>query len=173
MLGHTSSQSDDAGLLPVSLTMAIGTVLVALISLFGHRAHTHTIIAQNRMGDAWVNYQSDRIGLINYQGLLDFLSLAQLRDPAQAQRIKADYLQRMDCATRGQKELEARIKVLESEAERREKAADRFDLGGACLEAALVIISLTLLTKQRMYWRIGMVLGCAGLMLAATGLFPS
>ena len=51
------------------------------------------------------------------------------------------------------------------------RRADRFDLGEVMLEAALVICSITLLTRKRIFWGLGLVLGLAGLAIGATGLF--
>ena len=39
------------------------------------------------------------------------------------------------------------------------------------LEAALVICSITLLTRKRIFWGIGLVLGICGLAVGAAGLF--
>jgi hypothetical protein len=48
-----------------------------------------------------------------------------------------------------------------------ERRADRFDLGEALLEIALVVTSITLLARQRAYWYMGMLFGAAGLITAA------
>ena len=45
-------------LAPVSLTMAILAVLVATVSLLGHRAHTEEILMQTRATDQWAYYQA-------------------------------------------------------------------------------------------------------------------
>jgi hypothetical protein len=50
-----------------------------------------------------------------------------------------------------------------------EHKADRFDLGEALLEIGLVITSITLLTRQRGYWYLGMTFGIAGLLAASLG----
>jgi hypothetical protein len=38
------------------------------------------------------------------------------------------------------------------------------------LEASLVICSITLLTRKRLFWGLGLVLGLAGLVIGAAGL---
>src|SRR5579859_5085986 len=45
-------------LAPVSLTMAILAVLVAVATLLGHRAHTEEILLQTRATDQWSYYQA-------------------------------------------------------------------------------------------------------------------
>jgi hypothetical protein len=46
--------------------------------------------------------------------------------------------------------------------EQAEARADRFDLGEALLEIGLVITSVTLLTKSRIYWYFGIVFALGG-----------
>ncbi len=60
-------------LAPASLTMAIVAVLVATISLLGHRAHTEEIILQNKVTDQWAYYQAKNLRLNNLQALNDVL----------------------------------------------------------------------------------------------------
>jgi hypothetical protein len=171
MQGPSTAQPGDSSLLPVSLTTSILAVLIALVALLGHRAHTRTIFAQNQSSGEWVDYASKATGRASYDALLDFLSVAQLRDPAGAGKVKEKFLQSIEQSDREQKEIEDKADALEHEVTRQETAADRFDFGDVCLEAALVITSVTLLTKRRLYWGIGIVLACVGLVIAATGFF--
>ena len=50
-----------------------------------------------------------------------------------------------------------------------EARADRYDLGEVLLEAALVICSITLLTRKRIFWYFGMLLGLAGVVTGVLG----
>ena len=50
--------------------------------------------------------------------------------------------------------------------EEAEARADRFDLAEALLEIGLVITSVTLLTRNRLYWYFGMVFSLAGILSA-------
>jgi hypothetical protein len=49
-----------------------------------------------------------------------------------------------------------------------ERRATRFDLGEALLEIGLVVTSVTLLTRSRIYWYFGMVFAAAGIISAIT-----
>ena len=51
-----------------------------------------------------------------------------------------------------------------------ERKARSFDLSEALLEIGLVITSITLLTRQRAYWFLGLVFGLGGMAVAAQGL---
>ena len=47
--------------------------------------------------------------------------------------------------------------------EQAEARADRFDLGEALLEIGLVITSVTLLTRTRLYWYVGLAFALGGI----------
>jgi hypothetical protein len=49
-----------------------------------------------------------------------------------------------------------------------EARAVRFDLAEALLEIGLVITSVTLLTRVRLYWYLGIVFSIAGIVSAAS-----
>ena len=59
---------------------------------------------------------------------------------------------------------------LEQEVKLSEIRADRYDLGEALLQIAVVLSSITLLTRQRAYFVMGLLLGIAGLLLSASAL---
>src|ERR1700740_1916692 len=48
-------------LAPVSLTMAVLAVMVAVVSLLGHRAHTEEVVLQAKASDQWAYYQAKNI----------------------------------------------------------------------------------------------------------------
>ena len=62
-------------------------------------------------------------------------------------------------------------KNLDDERDLTVRQADRFDGGEALLEIGLVICSITLLTKRKGFWLVGLLIGAAGVTLAATGFF--
>src|SRR6267154_1233204 len=52
---------ENPSLAPISVTMAILAVCVAVVSLLGHRAHTEEIVSQARASDQWSYYQAKNI----------------------------------------------------------------------------------------------------------------
>ena len=71
--------------------------------------------------------------------------------------------------TKEQEEIEAEAKKAEDEVAVQQRRADRFDLGEVMLEAGLVICSITLMTRKRLFWLAGLVLGLVGLATASAG----
>ena len=53
------AEPEKTGLWPVSLTMAVLAVFVAVVSLLGHRAHTEEVVLQAKSSDQWAYYQAD------------------------------------------------------------------------------------------------------------------
>ena len=161
---------ENPSLAPISVTMAILAVCVAVVSLLGHRSHTEELLMQNRATDQWAYYQAKNIRRHNYEMILDLLSLIEFKDKEQAAKIREKYQKEADRYTKEQAEIEEQAKDLEGESARAQRKADRFDLGEVFLEIALVISSLALLSRKRFYWFLGIISGVAGLGIAATGL---
>lgn len=160
---------ENPSLAPISVTMAILAVCVAVVSLMGHRSHTEELLMQNRATDQWAYYQAKNIRLHNYQMSLDLLALVDFKDKGQAIKVSEKYQSEADRYTKEQAEIEEQAKDYERESAQAQRRGDRFDLGEVFLEVALVITSLALLTKNRFYWLLGMLGGVAGLGVALTG----
>jgi hypothetical protein len=160
---------ENPSLAPISVTMAILAVFVAVVSLLGHRAHTEELLFQNRASDQWAYYQAKNIRRHNYEMGVDLLSMVEFRDKAQADKVREKYQKEAERYTKEQSEIEEQAKDLEKESALAQRKANRFDLGEVFLEIALVISSLSLLSRNRFYWFLGIASGLAGLGVAATG----
>src|SRR5271169_1676864 len=90
---RAEAAAERKGLAPVSLTMAVVAVLVATISLLGHRAHTEEIILQNKTTDEWAYYQAKNLRLNNLQALDDVMGALEGKNEKAEQvqkRFEAD-----------------------------------------------------------------------------------
>jgi hypothetical protein len=162
---HAKHEPDDA---QVSLTMAILAVVVAAISLLGHRTHTEEIVLQNKVTDGWAYYQAKTIRRHTDQALVDMNSYVAVRDPQRSAKFAEKYTSEAERYRDEQKQMEAETRKLQSEQETARKSADRFDLGEVFLEIALVITSITLMAGRRAFWYAGMLLGLTGVVVAAS-----
>lgn len=163
--------SHHPNLAPVTVTMAILAVLVAAVSLLGHRAHTEELLLQTQATDQWAYYQAKDIRRHTYELFLDETSAFSLQDPAQVAKLREKYGKEVDRYRNEQSDIEAEAKRGEDEVKVQQRRADRFDLGEVMLEAALVICSITLLTRKRAFWAAGAILGTLGVVVGAAGLF--
>ena len=167
---HAEEGAHNPSLAPVTVTMAIFAVLVAAVSLLGHRAHTEELLHQTKATDQWAYYQAKDIRQHSYETFLDQLSLAAPQNSDQVQKLKDKYTKEVERYRAQETEIEAEAKRAEGEVRTlQRRRADRFDLGEVILEAALVICSIALLTRKRLFWKLGLVLGVAGLVIGAAG----
>src|SRR5579872_4787510 len=149
---HAEHAAHDRSMAPVSLTMAVLAVLVAVASLLGHRAHTEEVILQNKATDQWAYYQAKNIRRHTEELFLDTLSLSAATAPQQTAKLQQKYAQDIDRYRNDQKDIEDKARDLEKEVVFERNRADRFDLGEVFLEMGLVITSITLLTRRRAFW---------------------
>jgi len=161
----------DASLVPVTVTMAILAVLVAAVSLLGHRAHTEELLNQSRASDHWAEYQAKNIREHTYELFLDLMSTYDTKNNAQAQKVREKYQQEIERYDGQKEEIQGQARDFESEVRLDQRKGNRFDLGEVLLEASLVIASMTLITRRRIFWRLGIVFAAVGLVVASTGLF--
>jgi hypothetical protein len=161
-------EGGESGMRGISLAISILAVMVAMVTVLGHRTHTEAILSQTRAADQWNEYQAKKIRLGQVSATTDLLTLQPNSNDAAAQKKLNEYKQHMQKwndeladETREAKSLEAEVKLAETR-------ADRYDLGEALLQIAVVLSSITLLTRQRAYFILGLTLGLAGLLLAAS-----
>jgi hypothetical protein len=166
---HAEEGRHHPGLAPATFTMALLAVLVAVVSLLGHRTHTEELLLQNQSSDRWAQYQAKSIRRHTYELFQDLLDVSVVRDADAARKVRERYAREAERYRDDQKEIDAEARKLEAETGHARCQADRFDLGEVFLVAALVITSLTLLTRRRGFWFVGMAMAAAGLVVAILG----
>lgn len=165
---HAEHAAHEPSMRPVAFTMSVLAVLVAIITVLGHRTHTEAVLKQNQATDQWNLYQAKKIRQSNTQLAEDMLSVMPVGDKTAADKIAKGYADHLKKWDDDLKEEQDKAKELEEQVERAELRANRFDLGEALLEIALVTASITLLTKNRLYWYIGLFFGLAGVLVSAS-----
>ena len=156
------------GMAPVSFTMALLAVLVAVVTLLGHRSHTEEILLQNKTTDEWAYYQAKNLRRNNLEALRDVMGALQGKDAEKAEAVQKRFDTSIAKYADDQKEIEHQARETEAELKQMARRADRFDIGEVLLEIGLVITSITLLTGRRFYWKLGMLFGALGIVAAAS-----
>jgi hypothetical protein len=148
--------------------MAVLAVLVAITTVLGHRTHTEAILDQNKATDQWNEYQAHKIRSNDTALASDLLSALTVADQDAAKKIAKGYADHQAKWTDELKDDKEKAEAFEAKVEQAEARANRFDLGEALLEIGLVITSVTLLTRRRAYWYLGIVFSVAGIVSAAS-----
>lgn len=156
--------------LPVSITISIMAVLVAGVTLLGHRAHTEELLRQSQAADKWAQYQAKSVRLHETQGFSDVVDLIATMDKGKGDALAEKYSKEVEHYQSDKEDISTEAKDLEADRDISARKADRFDGGEAILEIGLVICSITLLTKRKVFWIVGVLFGAAAIVVAATGL---
>jgi hypothetical protein len=165
---HAEHGSHEPSLRPVAFTMSVVAVLVAVTTVLGHRTHTEAVLDQNKATDQWNFYQAHKIRANDTQLTADLLGVVTIADKDAARKIAKAYADHQAKWTDDLKDEQEKAEALEGKVEKAEARADRFDLAEALLEIGLVITSVTLLTRARAYWYLGIVFSLAGIASAAS-----
>ena len=156
------------GMAPVSFTMALLAVLVAVVTLLGHRSHTEEILLQNKTTDEWAYDQAKNLRRNNLESLRDVMGALEGSNAEKSEAVQKKFETSIERYADEQKEIQQEARNLESELNQMRRRANRFDIGEVLLEIGLVITSITLLTGRRLYWRLGIAFGVLGIIAAAS-----
>jgi hypothetical protein len=168
---HAEHGAHEATMRPVAFTMSVLAVLVAIATVLGHRTHTEAVLSQNKATDQWNLYQAKKIRS-NDTGLIsDLLKVVAVTDKDTAQKTLKAYADHQAKWDADLKEDQEKAEALEKEVGKAEHKANRFDLSEALLEIGLVVTSVTLLTKSRAYWYLGLVFALVGILAAGSAFF--
>ena len=165
---HAEHAAHNPSMAPVSLSMAILSVAVAVVTLMGARSHTEEVTLQSRANDQWSYYQAKDIRLHMDKDIADLEGFITTTDPAKTTAARQANLAEAEKYRKQIDDLQSQAKELERETRLESRRGDRYDFGEIFLEVALVITSITLLSGKRMFWRAGLVLGVIGVVTACT-----
>jgi Domain of unknown function (DUF4337) len=161
-------EGGEESLKSISLAISILAVLVAMVTVLGHRSHTEAILMQSHAGDQWNLYEAKRI---RQENLIVVADVLQLQPSSNSKVTDAKVTEYRNHIARWEDDLkveEAKAHDFEREGERAERQAEHFDLGEALLQISVVLSSITLFTRRKSYFFGGLTLGIAGLVIAAS-----
>jgi Domain of unknown function (DUF4337) len=164
--GH---QEDNPLLMPAAVTLSILAVLVAIATLLGHRAATEELILQTKASDQWALFQAKNIRSHEMQSVADMLGTLTPADKEKAEALREKYQKEAERYDKEKAETSDEAKKLEAERDVAGRREDRYDAGEVILEIALIVCSLTLLTKKRLFWLSGIALGVVGFVVTVSG----
>ena len=154
----------------ISLGISILAVLVAMVTVLGHRSHTEAVLMQSRAGDQWNEYQAKKIRMDNLSVTLDLLDMEPTTDPTATKAKTGEYKAHIEKWKADLAEEQEKAREFEMEVNHAEAQAARYDLGEALLQIAVVLCSITLFTRKRAYFLLGLTLGAAGIVVAGSAL---
>jgi hypothetical protein len=153
----------------VGLLVGVVGILLSVVTIASHRAHTQAIIHRTEANDAWSYYQAKKNREYTSEvtvSLLQTLALDAARAEMAVQKLNAA---RAKYAADAEK-IREDANHNDAETKREERRALRFDIGEGLLELGLVLCSLYFLARTSFFPIFGIVSGVAGTALAIWGL---
>lgn len=155
--------------LKVGVLASILAVLLAVVTISSHRAHTEAVLLKADANDKWSYYQSKKIKLHNIELGEELIGLlaAKNDDSAKALTRMAGDKKRYD---KDSKEAQEQAETLEHGVSKSEARALRYDVGEGLIEIGLVLSSLYFIAKKKYFPAMGVAAGIAGTIAAIAGL---
>jgi hypothetical protein len=151
----------------IGLTMAIVAAFLATATLLGHRLHTEEVVLQTRAADGWAYYQAKNS---RYHMYAADAQLARLHGP-QGAALAAEWGKKADEEQRQAEAIRTENEHLDAETRTAARHATFFDAAEICLEVAIVLCSIALLTGTLAFWYVSFLVTAVGVGLGAGGLF--
>ena len=168
-----AGESGGESLRAISLGISILAVLVAMVTVLGHRSHTEAVLMQSRAGDQWNEYQAKKIRMDNLSVDVDLLALQPSNDSSAVAAKTKEYQTHIDKWKTELDEEQEKARDFEREVTRAEAKAGHYDLGEALLQIAVVLCSITLFTRNRAFFLLGLTIGVVGIVVAFSALLIS
>jgi hypothetical protein len=152
----------------VGILVGFVGILLSVVTIASHRAHTQAVIHRTESNDQWTYYQAKKIRENTSEvalALLATLSSDSAKAEAPARKLEAARAKYAADAERIQDD--ARTKDEETKTE--ERRALRFDIGEGLLELGLVLCSLYFLARKAFFPAFGVLSSIAGTAMGAAG----
>jgi hypothetical protein len=165
---HESEHAIDPAGQRVGVLAAILAVLLAVVTIASHRAHTAAIIHKSEANDSWQRYQSTRVKVYTID--VGESLLRALSPKGASEKETADFTaQKKDQEAKG-KQIQADAQASGEQAEADEHRGLRYDVGEGLLEIGLVLSSLYFISHKKMFPLMGVIAGIGGILFAASTL---
>jgi len=165
-ISEVAEKAGESGERVIGLSMAIFAVLLAVATMLSHRSHTEEMLLQTRATDQWNFFQAKNIRAHVYEADADLAALLGDRGVQTA----ADFRAKGERQRAESEKIQHDAEELGKEVEVTERRARFYDGSELFLEAAIVLCSISLLTRARVFWKVSFVAAATGIAVAAWGL---
>lgn len=167
---HTEVEGADPFGRKIGVLAAILAVLLGVVTIISHRAHTDAVLLKSEANDQWSFYQSKRIKFHSLELGEDLLNAMTART-AEADATLARYKSEKTRYTRESEAAQEDAKKSDEKAAHVEAQALRFDFGEGLLEIGLVLSSLYFISRSKLFPAVGVISAALGLVTAISGYF--
>lgn len=164
----TAEHAADPNTRRVGILVGVVGILLSVVTIASHRAHTDAVIHRTESNDQWTYYQAKKTRE-NTEDVALALTTALAADPSKIEALtsKLEAARAKYAADAVKIQDDARAKDQETELE--EHRALYFDIGEGLLELGLVLCSLYFLARKLFFPVFGVLASIAGTTLAIIG----
>jgi hypothetical protein len=147
----------DPAMTPVSITMAILSVLVAIATVLAHGSHTAEVMNRTKSHELSSLYQAE-----DSRGHEDELFLS-IKNAVVAAEVREKVAQEAESFSKDKDIRHREAEELERRSEIDERRGDHYDQSEVFLEISLLVTSITQLSRRRYFWYLGLLMSMAGI----------
>jgi len=156
----------------VGILVGVVGILLSVVTISSHRAHTQAVIHRTESNDQWAFYQAKKIRENTNDVALTLLRTLS-PDAAKAEAAARPLAAARDKYADDAKEIMKEAQAKDAEQKVEERRALRFDIGEGLLELGLVLCSLYFLARKGFFPVLGVVASVAGTFMGILGWVPS
>ena len=152
----------------VGIMVGVVGILLSVVTIAGHRAHTQAVIHRTESNDEWAYYQAKKIREYTSEvtiSVLQTLAADPARTVAPVQKLNAA----RDKYAADAEKIQEDAKRKDEETAVEERRALRFDIGEGLLELGLVLCSLYFLARNGFFPAFGVLAAAAGTVMGILG----
>ncbi len=164
---HETEHHDPAGK-AIGVVASILAVLLAVVTIISHRAHTKAVLLKADANDQWSYYQAKKTKYHLLETGEDLLNAMPARS-ATADKTLEKYASEKKRYDREAKEAQEKATETEKETEQIEAKGLRYDFGEGLLEIGLVLTSLYFIARSKLFPVIGIISATVGIVTALSG----
>ncbi len=160
--------AEDPNTRRVGIAVGIVGILLSVVTIASHRAHTNAVILRTEANDQWAYYQAKKIRE-SASDVATTVLQALSADPAKIDASVRKLEGARDKYADDAKEIQKDALTKDNETETEERRALRFDIGEGLLELGLVLSSLYFLARKAFFPIFGLIASVAGAALGVAG----
>ena len=165
---HGHEESDPLGK-TIGIMAAVLAVLLAIVTIMSHRAHTEGVLLKTDANDKWSYYQANRIKFHNLELGTDLINALPKDKSPEAAGILSRYARDKEKYSKQAEKIQEEANALEAQTTALENRALRYDFGEGLLEIGLILTSLYFISKSKMFPVVGLIASLGGIGLALSG----
>jgi hypothetical protein len=162
--GHPSDPTGQR----VGVMVGLIGIILSVVTIASHRAHTAAVVHKTEANDQWAFYQAKKIKEHTLEVGLALLGAAASEND-KGRQAAAKFTADRERYARETEDIKKEAEQKDAESLASEKRALRFDLGEGLLELGLVLSSLYFLSRKTFFPAFGVVAAIAGALIGGSG----